>query len=54
MTNAEKYEEVFGLPVDSSMCPTRDCDNCPIRSLGIMCVDTEEWWCEEYKGGSAE
>ena len=56
MTNAEKYEEVFGLPVDPSMCPTRGCNNCPVYSLGIVCSDsnTEEWWGEEYKGGSAE
>jgi len=56
MTNAEKYKEVFGLPVDKSNCPTSDCNVCPCamkNELGeISCygASTYEWWNKEYKG----
>ncbi len=55
MTNAEKYEEVFGMPVDPSMCPTLNCDICPCCSKdnfgNIACVSacTYEWWKSDYK-----
>ena len=57
MTNAEKYEEVFGFPPDTANCPTEDCISCPcsqkdkeqIRSCNIP---TYDWWNEEYKGGA--
>lgn len=29
MTNAEKYQEVFGFPPDRGNCPTEDCKFCP-------------------------
>lgn len=55
MTNAEKYQEVFGLSVDLTMCPTTDCDVCPClskdRDGNISCpaACTYEWWNKEYK-----
>ena len=36
MTNAEKYAEVFGIPVDKSMCPTMDCNVCPCVAKNTM------------------
>lgn len=54
MTNAEKYEEVFGLPVDPSMCPTINCDLCDcVRkdtegSVSCIAACTYAWWNEEY------
>ena len=54
MTNAEKYEEVFGMHVDPSMCPTTDCNNCPCASKDaegcISCVAacTYEFWKDDY------
>ena len=52
MTNAEKFEEVFGIKPDvESMtidCPptmTRDCKY--FENNGCHC---EAWWQEEYKG----
>jgi len=57
MTNAQKYEEVFGFPVDKEMCPTAHCENCPIIKLkpfmklcGTDTTIMEEWWNSEYKG----
>lgn len=44
MTNAEKYQEVFGLIPDTSNCPTEDCSFCPNRCNSYV------WWNEEYKG----
>ena len=55
MTNAEKYKEVFGMPVDPSSCPTTTCKGCPCalkNELGeISCIgaSTYEWWNKEYK-----
>ncbi len=51
MTNAEKYEEVFGMKVDKNMCPTKRCAICPIYKEGLSCscADTEDWWDAEYK-----
>ena len=55
MTNAEKYKEVFGMPVDDSSCPTTTCKSCPCalkNELGeISCIgaSTYEWWNKEYK-----
>lgn len=54
MTNAEKYEEVFGMKVDKDMCPTKECAICPIKKKGLRCVDTEVWWETEYKKGGEE
>lgn len=56
MTNAEKYKEVFGLTVDTSMCPTMDCNVCPCCSKDskgdILCpaACTYTWWSSEYNG----
>lgn len=50
MTNAEKYEEVFGFPPDKEMCPTERCENCPQSGYG--CYGVGEWWDKEYKGGA--
>lgn len=55
MTNAEKYKEVFGMEVDPSACPTKECEYCPCalkNDLGeISCIggSTYEWWNREYK-----
>ena len=56
MTNAEKYKEVFGMPVDPSNCPTSDCIVCPCAEKDSkgnhFCLGaaTYEWWDKEYKG----
>lgn len=59
MTNAEKYEEVFGFPPDTGNCPAEDCPICPCADLKHnnghnYCVNssTHDWWNEEYKGGA--
>lgn len=58
MTNAEKYEEVFRMPIDKSICPTSDCKICPCANvaedetgISIACraSQTYEWWNQEYK-----
>lgn len=47
MTNAEKYEEVFGFPPDKENCPTECCTFCPGQVENFHCNCT--WWDEEYK-----
>ena len=53
MTNAEKYKEVFGMEVDSAMCPTEDCTCCPLYGKEDQCTCslgvTYDWWNSEYK-----
>ena len=55
MTNAEKYKEVFGMDVDPSNCPSRDCIDCPcgqrneIGDFSCYGASTYEWWKKEYK-----
>lgn len=54
MTNAEKYQEVFGVYPDPSMCPAEDCIYCPCNpSKGDpeLCAggSTYEFWNSEYK-----
>jgi hypothetical protein len=55
MTNAEKYEEVFGFKADPSVCPTTTCDVCPCSTKdsngNISCeaAGTYSWWSSEYK-----
>ena len=57
MTNAQKYEEVFGMKPDISNCPTDDCKICPCgikdQHDGIACFAsrTNDWWNSEYKEG---
>ena len=51
MTNAEKYQEVFGFPPDKTTCPTECCEFCPANSKEPICVC--KWWDEEYKGSHA-
>ena len=54
MTNAEKYQEVFGFPPDKGNCPTEDCHFCPVNcSADFGRESTFDWWDEEYKGGAA-
>jgi hypothetical protein len=52
MTNAEKYQEVFGFPPDKGSCPAEDCHVCPINNCSedFGRESTFEWWDEEYKG----
>lgn len=47
MTNAEKFEEVFGLIPDYTACPTRSCSECPTYNKGYDC--SAKWWESEYK-----
>ena len=44
------YKIVFGLEVNYSMCPTKNCDFCPLHR---KCSDnaTYDWWNSEYKRG---
>jgi hypothetical protein len=52
MTNAEKYQEVFGFPPDTGNCPTDDCKVCPCSQMkikGIYECMTYDWWNKEYK-----
>jgi len=54
MTNAEKYEEIFGLKPDYDSCPTVFCDDCPIHNkefdhLGCSSSMRAVWWDAEYK-----
>ena len=56
MTNAEKYEEVFGLPPLTHNCITeKPCPDCPIynkRTNQCLLTDKMTWWNKEYKGGA--
>ena len=55
MTNAEKYEEVFGMPVDPSVCPTLNCIVCPCGEIdkdgnrACYGARTYEFWKSDYK-----
>mgnify|MGYP003291452041 CR=1 FL=1 len=55
MTNAEKYKEVFGMEVDPSNCPTKECEDCPcamtntIKDFCCTGGSTYEWWNSCYK-----
>ena len=35
MTNAEKYEEVFGIVPEICNCPTHRCEECPEFTMAI-------------------
>ena len=55
MTNAEKYKEVFGMEVDPSTCPTKECEDCPCALMNhinsdVLCTggSSYEWWNREY------
>ena len=45
MTNAEKYEEVFGVEPGITVCPNKDCLGCSHMQYGC----SEFWWGREYK-----
>lgn len=47
MTNAEKYNEIFGFPPDKGNCPTESCEFCPGHTGEPLCGF--KWWYEEYK-----
>lgn len=47
MTNAEKYNEIFGFPPDKGNCPTESCEICPGNMGEPLCGC--KWWDEEYK-----
>lgn len=53
MTNAEKFEEVFGVRPDVEMmvldCPTILQSECQYREDVDMVCHCEKWWDEEYK-----
>ena len=54
MTNAEKYEEVFGFPPVKHNCITiKNCCECPLnneRKNRCLLGDRIDWWDSEYKG----
>ena len=57
MTNAEKYEEIFGYEPDKGMCPARLCKDCPLSPDGRTTCPAGypySWWTSEYKGGENE
>lgn len=55
MTRAEKFEEMFGLKVDTDMdcgffdCPDGRCDGCPFhaRTPSDRRKSVKDWWNEE-------
>lgn len=47
MTNAEKYEQIFGFKPDVHNCPADECSNCPAHEKS--CSGIVGWWNEEYK-----
>ena len=47
MTNAQKYEEIFGFPPDVDMCPTIKCEDCPLHEINYC--NCGEWWDYEHK-----
>lgn len=52
MTNAEKYQEVFGFPPDKGNCPAERCEVCPMNDdCHFKCLRCN-WWNQEYKGGA--
>ena len=46
MTNAEKYEEIFGLPCPFD-CITKECSECPITG-DCSLSKRSGWWRREY------
>ena len=48
MTNAEKFEEVFGFGV----CSQTNCNDCPFldTSDGERVCNEDKFWKSEYKG----
>lgn len=56
MTNAEKYEEIFGFK-PAYVCPSWECSNCPIGIETCLkhdyrLIPIAKWWNQEYKGGA--
>ena len=61
MTNAQKYEEIFGFPPDKDMCHTTGCENCPVIKLKpfmrLCTADStwlKKWWNSEYEEPEAK
>ena len=55
MTNAEKFEQIFGQKPDMSECPFEwepDCAKCEGRISGLWDCH-EKFWNAEYKGDKA-
>lgn len=51
MTNAEKFEKVFGAKPNIVHCPIlyrKDCNNCKGYNNNLECVSSC-WWNSEYK-----
>lgn len=51
MTNAEKFEEVFGAEPSTAHCPilwSKDCGRCKGFEGNSPCCDSD-WWNSEYK-----
>lgn len=49
MTNAQKYEEIFGFPPDKEMCPAAECKICPVENCEPANHSSLDWWDSEYK-----
>ena len=50
MTNAEKYEEVFGFEPDLSACPVESCTKCPVKDKRLDSISCSKiWWNSEYR-----
>lgn len=48
MTNAEKYEEIFGFKPDRIGCPTSSCGVCPASAVCGDLRSSYDWWNSEY------
>lgn len=51
MTNAEKFEEVFGFKPNIDKCPAEDCEDCPVGSLTCMASEQSNpqlFWENDY------
>lgn len=60
MTNAEKFEEVFGAKPDTDVlvinCPKDEhglysAELCPYHDAYTGQCNCNEWWSQKYKGG---
>ena len=57
MTNADKYEEVFGFPPNRYACmydDHKDCKGCPIVCEDNSALERLKWWNSEYKESEQE
>ena len=48
MTNAEKFEEVVGEKLNTTVCPLGECISCP-NAIDFNWNCSQAWWNSEYK-----